>query len=353
MDLGLGKEIGTYLGKIGCGTLLASSLATLADMITNICMMNITYQTVLEKEAVIETLVQVIKTAGDVLPKILPVIECQAENGRFRFQVVHNHVHLFGFSEQSDLESCAAALGAMCWQNDSNIRKLLECGGVEALVFCLRRGKDPFAATVTASTVLKQVLEISQEMVLCKEQNSFLSSNNSKSYHGGASPRELEVNSSWTSAGDIDRVIEGNQTSFRQGSSPATIKSGITTEKVQSSRSSGNFQQPFLHTSKNECNDPKKDLSRHSRTLPVLDSSPLLMKLMSSELRNDELVGIKLLVSIVLFQLCVCSVDVRVVLSDMVYNGMNPLVKQISKLTPSPKQGLWHALKANILQIVM
>lgn len=218
---------------------------------------------------------------------------------------------------------------------------LVKCGGIEALVMCLRMGKDPIASAITASTVLDYLLQKSQNTSNSKEHSSSRYSTNCSISSWRTTQRCTGAKSAWSSTQDSDRTIEANQEYYSQ----AMTTESSDAEKIQSFANNTPLQDPSVETL-----DPMRRRDTKSATdfnvrqeaelagvLSNAGSSDLLATLMHSYLKNEEHVGMKLLVSIVLFQLCVCSCEVRVTLSDIVYNGMHPLVKHISKMTPGPK----------------
>lgn len=59
--------IGVQLKNEAAGSSSLSSLSAVADMATSICMVDISYQNVLQNNQMIESLVQVIRIAGELV----------------------------------------------------------------------------------------------------------------------------------------------------------------------------------------------------------------------------------------------------------------------------------------------
>ncbi|GMH41255.1 hypothetical protein BSKO_09165 [Bryopsis sp. KO-2023] len=285
----------------------------------------------------------------------LTIPSCQAS---FRKkEAIVGIVDLLRTGDEEMVESGAAALGAISWQNPLSIVEVIECGGIEALIGALKKGQDPCQATMAASIIIETLLRETQfysrsldhhtplppalitcclphadiEKKLSQEDDSIAASwCNDLEIQSEVSPgddgNQLPVSFPPSFAHLKEKIKLGLFALYDESFSSFSLsrnKSLDSSERRKAGAGAGvRTKQSRMNTSSQDIDNPP--------TLTRINTSAFLSALkQEKEILNDALLGMKLVVALVLFELCLSSSEVRDVLKDILANGVKPLANEL------------------------
>lgn len=259
-------------------------------------------------------------------------------------------------TDNEAVEPSATALGALCWQNEHNIKAVLECGGIEELVLSLRKGQDPCISTVTATRILSLIVSFTRPCHVLSIKDEALDA----AHFPSAEPDFLEnnlKNGDWTvSRSSSTYAPSSSASSMVTQSCPVTPTSkshsmftpdADSTPRIRAIRDEHSPQKPSIHANLSTSSHRlSKILDRnrvHATSSEILargwvarcslgetgiNTAEVLSKIIGPELTGDEHFGMKLLVSLVLYELSLSNEEVCFELADILKYGLQPLASQ-------------------------
>lgn len=356
--------IGYLLRRMKTGSLVQCLKPAVADTLTCMCATDHRCQSLLRKEGGIEALVHLMLSEGEFPTHV----------GNCLFIESTSFLVLCKLYADCDMvESSATALGALCWQNDQNIKAILECGGIEALVLSLRKGQDPYMSTVTASRILSHIVSLSHSYHVLTLQDQDPRDDRNPSSKPGLPESNLKdggwaisrSSSTYAPTSSVSSIVTQSPPMTPTADSPRVlaydpdstlrilaIKNGVCPEGA-SSDLYASTSSPRLSKliERNKAQDPTHEISTEDRLSSDhfgemgMNIAETLSKFIAPELMGDAQYGMKLLVSLVLLELSISNEEVHFELSEILKYGLQPLASQFTaemeQQNPNPCVGFW------------